>query len=197
MKRFRTPWACVALAGLLAIGCEAREAGEEGAIEEETAAVEAPDIESAVQEMAAEFERAVEANDVEAVVAQYTEDAVVLAPGSEMVRGRDGIRAMYTEWLTNDPDAVIDLTTESVEVAESGDLAYEVGTARVSGTGPDGQPYEDAGKYVVVFRNVGGEWKVEADIWNSDTPMPGAEGAAPAETDAPPATEPEGEAGGA
>ena len=29
---------------------------------------------------------------------------------------------------------------------------------------------EDTGKYVVVWRKIGGEWKAAADIFNSDKP---------------------------
>ena len=38
---------------------------------------------------------------------------------------------------------------------------------------PKGTPQTDAGKYVVVWRKVGGEWKAAADIFNSDLPASG------------------------
>jgi hypothetical protein len=39
---------------------------------------------------------------------------------------------------------------------------------------PKGKVLTDTGKYVVVWRKVGGEWKAAADIFNSDLPASGS-----------------------
>ena len=65
------------------------------------------------------------------------------------------------------------LTTDDIVVSESGDLAYAFGTADQSGTTTEGETYQSTGKWVVVMKNVGGEWKVVADIWNSDAASSG------------------------
>ena len=54
------------------------------------------------------------------------------------------------------------LTTESVESA--GDLAAETGKVRL--VARDGTASE--ARYVVVWRRVGGEWKLHRDIWNAE-----------------------------
>ena len=77
--------------------------------------------------------------------------------------------------IAQSPGATIDLRPGTIEVAESGDLAYEIGTYTMSGTSPDGTTWSDEGKYVEIFQNVNGEWKIATDIWNSDTPLPGTE----------------------
>ncbi|MBA3553019.1 MAG: hypothetical protein H0W27_09150 [Actinobacteria bacterium] len=51
----------------------------------------------------------------------------------------------------------------------------------MSGTAPDGTPYQETGKFVATWKNINGEWKIVADIWNSDALEAGMEGAAPAE----------------
>ncbi|HUE96405.1 MAG TPA: hypothetical protein VMN39_07075, partial [Longimicrobiaceae bacterium] len=63
----------------------------------------------------------------------------------------------------------------------AGDYAYSVGTFTMSGAAPDGSEWSDEGKYVAVWQNVEGDWKMAADIWNSSAPPPGmaAEEAAP------------------
>ena len=53
-----------------------------------------------------------------------------------------------------------------VTVAGSGDLATDRGSYVLN---IDGAP-EDRGKYVVVWKKVGGEWKAFQDIFNSDLP---------------------------
>ncbi len=75
------------------------------------------------------------------------------------------------------PISSVSLDTDVVEGAASGDIAYGVGTFTMSGTGADGSEWSDQGKYMEVLENVDGEWKIAADIWNSDAPAPGMESA--------------------
>ena len=42
----------------------------------------------------------------------------------------------------------------------------------MSGDGPDGNRFEDSGKYLVAWKKVGAEWKIAADAGNSDAPPP-------------------------
>ncbi|MDX1623530.1 MAG: SgcJ/EcaC family oxidoreductase [Gemmatimonadota bacterium] len=168
--------------GLLALAlmfpvaaCQQQAAEEEGAAEE-TAAEEtttAAEIEATLDSLGNAFEAAVENNDPAAIAAQYTEDAVLLPPGEERIEGRQNIESSYAEWLNADTTASITLTIDRLEVAESGDLAYEIGTAQVSGTTREGEAYEDTGKYLVAWEKVDGEWLIAADSWSSDAPMPG------------------------
>jgi ketosteroid isomerase-like protein len=52
--------------------------------------------------------------------------------------------------------------------AISGSQAFEAGTATV--TVPAGR--KESGKYLVVFRQVAGAWKIAYDIHNADHPSP-------------------------
>ena len=52
-------------------------------------------------------------------------------------------------------------------------LAYEVGRYALSGQVGD----IDHGKYIVVWKKVGGQWKLHRDIFNSDVAPPSAGGA--------------------
>ena len=58
---------------------------------------------------------------------------------------------------------------EQIIVSTSGDLALDRGTYKLA-VAPKGTAQTDTGKYVVVWRKVGGEWKAAADIFNSDLP---------------------------
>ena len=68
--------------------------------------------------------------------------------------------------------ARITFATTDVQVASSGDLAYERGTYKFVTNGPKGHT-EDVGKYVTVWKRIGGQWKVLADMNASDQPLPG------------------------
>ena len=66
--------------------------------------------------------------------------------------------------LTFAPDQII--------VSTSGDMALDRGTYRLA-IAPKGTRETDTGKYVVVWRKIGSEWKAAADIFNSDLPVSG------------------------
>lgn len=168
-----TTWILPAVIVLGLAACETQPATEEGTTAEP--ATDTAAIETTIDETNNRFEAAIESNDPDAVAALYTDDAIVLPPGMPRVEGKEGIRAMFADWLSNDPEAMVTLTSDEVVVAESGDIAYEVGTATGGGTGPDGQPYDFTGKYLVTWENVDGQWLIAADAWSDDAPPPGME----------------------
>jgi uncharacterized protein (TIGR02246 family) len=101
--------------------------------------------------------------DAAAVAALYTEDAYVLPPGSAMVKGRAAIEAFWRQAAQQMTDAK--LTT--VDVRPLGrSAAREVGTVTLKTKSQP--PQEVVGKYVVVWRKVGRDWKLATDIWNTD-----------------------------
>ncbi|WP_347716685.1 DUF4440 domain-containing protein, partial [Sphingomonas sp.] len=61
---------------------------------------------------------------------------------------------------------------EQIVVSSSGDMALDRGTYSLT-IAPDGTTQTDTGKYVVVWRKIGREWKVAADIFNSNLPASG------------------------
>ena len=100
--------------------------------------------------------------DASAVAAMYTEDAFVLPPGAEMVKGRAAIEAFWRQAAQQMGDAK--LTT--VDVLPLGlRAAREIGT--VSLKSKSQPPQEITAKYAVVWRKVGGKWKLATDIWNT------------------------------
>jgi ketosteroid isomerase-like protein len=61
------------------------------------------------------------------------------------------------------------LTLTAVEVEAHGDTAHEVGTWVLKAK--DGTAV-DNGKYIVIWKKEGGQWRLHRDIWNSSTPPP-------------------------
>ena len=58
-----------------------------------------------------------------------------------------------------------------IEVASSGDLAYDLGNSTIMMNGPNG-PYEDKQKYLIVWKKIDGKWKAVAGSFSSDLPPP-------------------------
>jgi uncharacterized protein (TIGR02246 family) len=118
-----------------------------------------------------EWARAAEAGDLERVLSYWSDDAAVFPPGSPALLGKAAIREYVAQSLRT-PGFRITWKTNDVRVAKSGDLAYGVGTNRVSFDGPDGTPVVLEGKAVTVWRkDAAGAWKCVVDIWN-DAPAP-------------------------
>lgn len=78
-----------------------------------------------------------------------------------MVQGRQAIRGFWDSTVKQLGDGR--LTTLDVQ-ALGPDAAREIGTFRfMTKSNP---PEEMTGKYVVVWRKVGDQWKLATDIWN-------------------------------
>ena len=101
--------------------------------------------------------------DAAAVAALYAEDAYVLPPGSGMVKGRAAIEAFWRQAAQQMTDAKL-TTIDVLPLGRS--AAREIGTVTLKTKSQP--PQEVVGKYVVVWRKVGREWKLAADIWNTD-----------------------------
>jgi uncharacterized protein (TIGR02246 family) len=99
--------------------------------------------------------------DFEGIAQLYTEDATALPPGAAMVKGRAAIGAMWRAMA----EQVTDVKVTALDVKPlSPNAAREIGTFSLKTKGA--APQEVAGKYVVVWEKVGGEWKLATDIWN-------------------------------
>ncbi len=101
--------------------------------------------------------------DAAAVAGLYTEDAYVLPPGSPMVKGRAAIEAFWRQAAQQMGDAKL-TTLDVLPLGRS--AAREIGTVTLRTKSQP--PQEVVGKYVVVWRKVGRDWKLATDIWNTD-----------------------------
>lgn len=117
------------------------------------------------------WEAALNAGDVEALTAMYAEDCRILPPNGELGQGRAAAAAAFGEMI----DAGLTGTLETVEARIAGDIGYRVGTYALQG--PDGSQV-DRGKFVEVWRQVDGDWRISNDIWNSDMPVDAESGTA-------------------
>lgn len=122
--------------------------------------------EAAIREQVARWNRMIAAKDLDGVVGLYAADAYFMTPNAPAVTGP----ALREAWkgLLGAPELKATLTPLEVKVAASRDLAYERGAYSI---GMGGAP-PDVGKYIVVWRKSGGQWKVAADIFNSDQAAP-------------------------
>jgi len=130
----------------------------------------ANDAEPAIRAKDAEFSAAARAGNVDGMMATYADDAVLMAPNYPAFRGRDAIRQFWSGFVGA---GQVDAAVEADSVMQSGDLATELGHYRLKIVPKGGgAPIEDNGKYILVWRKSGGQWRAVADIFNSDRPLP-------------------------
>lgn len=94
--------------------------------------------------------------------ARYTKDACVMAPRMPRICGLDGIVKYY--WSGGE-NQTLTLDMRGEEVNGTPEEVYEVGSYRVL---DDEGTEMDKGKFIAIYRNQEGRWKVHREIWNSD-----------------------------
>jgi uncharacterized protein (TIGR02246 family) len=124
--------------------------------------------EAAIRAASREWSDAEAAKDLEKTLSFYAEDGERFATGSPLIAGRPALRKEWAKYLS-EPGS-FRWTTSKVEVARSGDLAYETGVFEIKKTDKNQQPTTINGKYVLVWKKqANGKWKVVADIDNPDS----------------------------
>lgn len=135
------------------------------------AAVNAGADEQAIRAQVDRWLQLVKTKDAAGIAAFYTEDGAVMPPNAPIGKGRAAIEKTWASMMQT-PGFDLIFAPDQIIVSSSGDMALDRGTYRLK-IAPDGTQTTDTGKYVVVWRKVGGEWKAAADIFNSDLPASG------------------------
>ena len=131
------------------------------------AAVRSSD-ESAIRETVAAWSAAAGARDLNKCISFYTDDASVLPFNAPIATGKDEIRKVWSQLMSN-PGCSLRFRPTKIEVARSGDLAYEIGTFDLTLADQAGKSVGHRGKYVVAWKKqADGGWKAAADIFNTD-----------------------------
>ena len=159
-------------AALLLPACQMSEKPADDAAEtNNAAAVDTSADEQAIRGHVERWMELVKARDAASIAALYAEDGAVMPPNAPIGKGRAAIQETWAAMMAT-PGFDLTIIPEQIIVSSSGDMALDRGTYRLAIT-PDGAPQTDSGKYVVVWRKIGGEWKAAADIFNSDLPASG------------------------
>ncbi len=128
----------------------------------------APGDPSEITARSAEWDAVLNAQDIDALVAMYTDDARLMSPNEQMSVGADGVRAAFGGMI--EAGLVSKLT--SIEAIVSGDIGYNVGTYSLMA----GDTVVDVGKFIETWeRGADGAWRISNDIYNSNNPPAGSD----------------------
>jgi uncharacterized protein (TIGR02246 family) len=114
------------------------------------------------------FEQAFNADDLDATLALFDDDAQILPEHGPAITGRDDISAYLKDQMT----PVVSFNTDADMSLVRNDIAVEQGHYRVRDVrrGSD----VEAGKYMHVWRNRGQGWKLYRVMYNTDVATPTA-----------------------
>jgi uncharacterized protein (TIGR02246 family) len=162
----------LSVTALLLPACQAGEKPANNAAEvNSAAAVDTGADEQAIRGHVDRWHQLMKAKDAAGIAALYAEDGAVMPPNAPIGKGRAAIQETWASMMRT-PGFDLIIAPEQILVSSSGDMALDRGTYSLK-FAPGGSTQTDTGKYVVVWRKIGSEWKAAADIFNSDRPASG------------------------
>ncbi|GJQ61469.1 MAG: hypothetical protein SCALA702_05220 [Melioribacteraceae bacterium] len=126
------------------------------------------DLEKFVQKTQDTFKKAMETNQGELVLELYANDAISMPSYEPMIKGMDALKKKV-EMDKQMPMKILSFEMKVIEIAESGEYGYEIGTYTMSMEMPGmDKPWDDKGKYITIYKKYDGKWKIQYDTWNTD-----------------------------
>jgi uncharacterized protein (TIGR02246 family) len=114
-----------------------------------------------------DWSRAAAGGDIDAMLAYWADDALVIQPGEPTLRGKAQIRA-YLERSLKVPGFRISWEPAEGRVSADGTMGYLVENTVASVIGPDGKPVTQRYRGVTIWRKQpDGSWKNVVDMANA------------------------------
>jgi ketosteroid isomerase-like protein len=143
-------------------------------------AVDRAAVEAAVRKSDADWAAAARTASVDAWMAFYAADAIVLLPDDQLASGKELIRHTVSRLLAQ-PHLSVAWRPIKVEVARSGDLAFLIEAYELRFSDSRGASVSDRGRRLEIWRKqADGTWKCVVDTWTLDDPIAAPSTAPPA-----------------
>jgi uncharacterized protein (TIGR02246 family) len=146
-----------------------------GCAAEQPEPAEPPDTraedEAAIRSTSQQWVAAAQTKDPARFASFYTDDAIVMVEAAPDVTPRSAIQETLGGMM-QDPAFNLTFETTRVEVARSGDIAYEIATFAMTTTDPQTKkPVITKGQGIVIWKKqADGSWKAHVDVPVSDGP---------------------------
>ena len=125
-----------------------------------------------VHRFARAFEELFYRGDAATMTSFYTQDAMIIAPDTEAVRGRRAIQEFWNAACQAAQRTGMKRTINVQHVERSGDLGYAVTTVTLEIPAADGQPATITFNDVTVWKTgADGRWRVVVDSANRTAPL--------------------------
>jgi len=160
----RIMWALIA-AGVLLSACVQKQ---------ENTTTDIAAAQQAIKDRSAAWMQAAQAKDAASVAGSFYSKEALVAYDGNVSRGRLAIKASLENDFASAPETTVSWTSDAVNVAASGDLAFETGTVMRDPDGAGPQP-AIKGAFVTVWRKIEGEWYAVADAGTEAAPPGGSQ----------------------
>ena len=157
---------------LLAAACEKRaEEPKEVAAAPAAPAVDLAAEEQAIRTRSGEWMNYANSSDAASIANMILAPDAVIISEDKAYRGPAAIQAAMEAEMKESPDATVSWTSDQVRVAESGDLAVEIGSFNFD---PDGAGKKPAvqGTFATTWVKADGQWRALADAGGENAPAP-------------------------
>lgn len=121
------------------------------------------DVKSAIMARRTAWNKAIVERDTDALANLATPDFSLIGPVARF-DGPAQHKSFFVGLLKRRPDLVYERKPVRVEFMEGSDFAHEIGTWLERWTEPDG-PTELHGDYFVLWRQIGGQWNEQAEVF--------------------------------
>jgi len=106
-------------------------------------------------------------NDLEGMLEYYADNSISLPSYQPMMHGHDAMRESHKQQHQSGMKiTAFELTV--TDVIANDNLAIEIGTYTISMEIPQMGSMDDQGKYMNLWEKQGSDWKLRADMWNTD-----------------------------
>lgn len=124
----------------------------------------------AIEQMHEADRRAAMASDIDALIDLWTDDGILLPPGSEPIVGKEAIARFLREgWDSNEPPPeAVEYTHDFSDIVIAGDWAFESGTFKSVWRVPGSETLStQSGNLLrVLRRQPDGTWRAARAMWN-------------------------------
>jgi ketosteroid isomerase-like protein len=107
--------------------------------------------------------------ELESIMPYVADSAIFQPPDAPAFRGHEAVRRFYRDFFVL-PYTDVGGGPDTIVVAPSGTLAYDIGRNYVTLPGESGDVRHE-GKYLAVWEKFGDQWKVVAISWSLNAPM--------------------------
>ena len=153
---------------MLFASCGNQTTAENISAKKDSATFDITAVKSAIADANKAFSDAVIKGDSTALADLYTSDANMLPPNMPKAENHEAILGMAGGLVRM---GIKSFSLESTDVYGDPDMVVEEGKYTV---GDDKGKAVDEGKYIVLWKQENGKWKLYRDIWNSDMPVTAA-----------------------
>ena len=168
MKQFLIFFMVIAFAGILTVGCGNNNTAATSASKDSTYGFDVNAMKKIIQEKNSQFTKAHVSGNHLVIDTMFTEDARSFPPNADAVVGRAAIALLTAGFIKF---GVQEFREETTSLYGNGDYMVDEGNYFMR-YGKDSTI--ENGKYINVWKNTGGGWKIYSNIWNTNMPATSA-----------------------